>query len=287
MFAQHHKIMICAIAFVLCMVAAVTQGQQDLPVEVSPVTIPGTIGECPSEDSRQASHNLLGNTTREIIQNLNTLADPISQICGPGEWRRVFYLNASASDQSCPGQWSLVTSPVRGCGGAGSSCRSAFSDDTFMAYSKVCGRIIGEGTRTPDAFHRSQTTIEGNYLDGVSVTHGASGSRTHIWSLGAGHPAGGGLVARCPCDTSNRGNAPLPTAEVGDNYFCDRADGLDRLWTGESCASDNPCCSFHNPPYFSIQLPAATTDRIELRICIDQDQGDEAVLVLLAEIYVQ
>ena len=34
-------------------------------------------------------------------------------------------------------------------------------------------------------FLSGQNTIEGNYLDGVSVTHEASGSRTHIWSFGA------------------------------------------------------------------------------------------------------
>ena len=148
----------------------------------------------------------------------------------------------------------------------------------------MCGRIIGEGITSPDAFIRflsGQNTIEGNYLDGVSVTHGASGSRTHIWSFGAGH------VARCPCDSSNRNQAPLPPAEVGDNYFCDRADELGRLWTGESCTTTNPCCSFHNPPYFSVQLSSTTADRIELRICIDQEQSDETVLVLFAEIYVQ
>jgi hypothetical protein len=66
---------------------------------------------------------------------------------------------------------------------------------------------------------------------------------------------------------------------------CDRADEFDPLWTGESCANDNPCCSFNNPPYFSVQLPAVTTDRIELRICTDEAQRHEAVLVLLAEIY--
>lgn len=274
----------------LCMIATVIEGQRELPVEISPVTIPGTVGECPSDDSRQTSHNLLRSATREIIQNTLMDMDPISQVCGPGEWRRVFYLNASRSDQSCPGQWNLVTSPIRGCSGTHSLCRSAFSDNFNIRYNRVCGRIIGEGTATPDAFIRflsGQNTIEGNYLDGVSVTHGASGSRTHIWSFGAGHPAGGGLVARCPCDSSNRNDAPLPPAEVGDNYFCDRADQLDRLWTGESCASNNPCCSFHNPPYFSVQLPAATADRIELRICIDQGLSDEAVLVLFAELYVQ
>ena len=112
----------------------------------------------------------------------------------------------------------------------------------------MCGRIIGEGIGTPDAFHGPRTTIEGNYLDGISVTHGASGSLTHIWSFGAGHPAGYGVSGRCPCDTSNHNHAPLPLTEVGDNYFCDRADEFDPLWTGESCMNTNPCCSFNNPP---------------------------------------
>ena len=269
-----------------CTVATVIEGQRELPVEISPVTIsqPGTAGECPSDDNRQTSRNLLQNTTREIIQNLNAPTNPISQICGPGEWRRVFYLNTSRSDQSCPGQWNLVTSPVRGCGGTHSLCQSAFSDNFNIRYNKVCGRIVGEGTTSPDGFFRyisGQNTIEGNYLDGVSVTHGASGSRTHIWTLGTGH------TTRCPCDSSDRNHAPLPPAEVGDNYFCDRADGLNHLWTGEGCTNDNPCCSFHNPPYFSVELPASTTDRIELRICIDQILEDESVLVLFAELYVQ
>ena len=147
----------------------------------------------------------------------------------------------------------------------------------------MCGRIIGEGVDSVDGFLRSplQNTIEGNYLDGVSVTHGASGSRMHIWTFGTGHPN------RCPCDNSNRDSAPLPPDEVGDNYFCDTANQVDPVWTGESCTNDNPCCSFNNPPYFSVQLPAATTDRIELRICTDQDRGDESVLVLFAELYVQ
>ena len=273
------------IAFMLCMVTTTTKGQQELPIEISPVIVSGTIGECSSDDSRQESRSFLENATREIIRNLNTPIDSISQVCGPGTWRRVFYLNASRSDQICPGQWSLVTSPVRGCNGADSLCRSAFSDHIFMAYSKVCGRITGASTRTPDPFQRfgGQNSIEGNYLDGVSVTHGAPGSRTHIWSFAAGLPG------RCPCDTSNPDGAPLPPDEVGDNYFCDRANQfqLESVWTGESCASDDPCCSFHNPPYFSVQLPTATTNRIELRICIDEPLGNEQVLVLFTEMYVQ
>ena len=240
----------------------------------------GNTGQCSSMVEREWAQNKLYDIINSAITNITDCPE-----CGPGLWRRVFYLNASRSDQSYPGQWNLVASPIRGCAGADESCRSAFSDVINTAYSKVCGRIIGEGAVLPDAFNRSQQiNIEGNYLDGVSVTHGASGSRTHIWSFGAGH---GGVGARCPCDNSNRNIAPLPLAEVGKNYFCDRVDGLDPLWTGESCMNDNPCCSFHNPPYFSVQLPAATTDRIELRICTDENFAVEPVSVLLAELYVQ
>ena len=280
--------MVCFMMFTLCIASTLAQEQREPLAVLSSLVIPATAGECPSSESRQAAHNFLRNATRDIIQNI--AFDRVSEVCGPGVWRRVFYLNASQSGKSCPGQWNLVTSPVRSCGGASASCRSAFSDDINTGYSKVCGRIIGEATRTPDAFYSSLANpFEGNYMyiDGVSVTHGAAGSRTHIWSFGAGHPAGGGLVARCPCDSSNRLDAPLPPAEVGENYFCDRADELDPLWTGENCTSDSPCCSFHNPPYFSVQLPAVTTDRIELRICLDQTLDDESVVVLFAEIYVQ
>ena len=289
MLNRHQEKTISVTIFILCSAAIASQGQEELPIKISTVTIPGTISECPADVNRQAFRDLLLNSMRGMISQI---FGSLYQECGPGNWRRVFYLNASRADQqSCPGQWNLVTTPVKGCAGANSLCHSAFSDGINTAYSKVCGRIIGESVNTPDAFHRfiaNQNTIEGNYLDGVSVTHGASGSRTHIWSFGAGHPAGGGLVARCPkCDSDNRTQAPLPPAEVGNNYFCDRADGFDPLWTGESCTNNNPCCSSNNPPYFSVQLPASTTNSIELRLCTDQRQADETVLVLFAEIYVQ
>ena len=280
------KILCGVFLFTLCIDVSVLQAVEI----ITPVVLLSSndsLSGCPSIEERQETLQLLQATVREVIQTSYGIL--ISE-CGPGRWRRAFYVNASQPDQSCPGDWSVQTSPVRGCAGVSSQCSSAFSGDINTAYSKVCGRIIGEGVSSPDGFIRApqDRTIEGNYLDGVSVTHGASGSRTHIWTFAAGHSATYfGWVARCPCDNANRDQAPLPPAEVGDNYFCDRADQLDRLWTGESCGSDNPCCSFHNPPYFSVQLPAATTNRIELRLCHDQHQGDENVLVLFTEIYVQ
>ena len=248
------------------------------------VVIPGsyTIG-CPSDEDRQAALQRLHSITERVLQNHS-----ISLNCGPGRWRQVFYLNVSNEDQSCPGNWTIQTAmSVRGCAGADTSCQSAFSHEINTAYNKVCGRVIGFGLGDPDGFFRfiqEQTTIEGNYLDGVSVTHGAPGSRTHIWSFGAGHA---GSTARCPCDNSDRDFAVLPISEVGENYFCATTYSGDRLWSGSDCNTASSCCSFHNPPYFSVQLPTPTTDQIELRICSDQELGNERALALFAEIYVQ
>ena len=125
------------------------------------------------------------------------------------------------------------------------------------------------------------TTIDGRYVDGVSVTYGPKGLRTHIWSFAAAE--GSGL--KCPCSNDFNSNRELSSPdEVGNNYFCDRSG---RVWTGENCSDEFPCCSFNNPPYFSVQLPSPTTENIELRICTDQSRNDEFVLVLLAELYVQ
>ena len=193
------------------------------------------------------------------------------------------YLNTSSQDQSCPGDWNIYTvSSVKGCAGVDVSCQSAYSGEVHFQYNKVCGRAIGIGGVSPDSFYgyiSDQNTIEGNYLDGLSVTHGAPGSRTHIWTFGVGHHG------RCSCDTNNRNQAPLPPSEVGENYFCSRFTADGHLWTGTDCASNNACCSFHNPPYFSVQLPSPTTDQIELRLCTDQE--NELVTILLAEIFIQ
>ena len=252
---------------------------------ISPVIIPGDdVRECPSDADRQDALQLLKSKSEQVILQ-NYIVNPN---CGPGLWRQVFYLNASSQDQSCPGDWNVRTaSSVRGCAGADVSCQSAYSEEISYEYSKACGRVIGIGVGNPDAFIRfitGQTTIEGNYLDGVSVTHGAPGSRTHIWSFGAGHPP---PIARCPCETSDRVQAPLPLSFVGENYFCSTTYSGDRLWSGSDCNSASSCCSFHNPPYFSVQLPSPTTDQIELRICTDESVSNEQVLVLFAEMYIQ
>ena len=70
--------------------------------------------------------------------------------------------------------------------------------------------------------------------------------------------------------------------EVNPNVFA--------VWDGQGCGSSS-CCELSyppgvTPPWFCKQLPQATTDDIEVRICRDQDSADEDTPVKLIEIYV-
>ena len=67
-----------------------------------------------------------------------------------------------------------------------SGCTSVSFNTSGISYSKVCGRIRGYGIGTVDGFYESGlirgSSVENNYLDGVSITS----SGTHVWSFVAG-----------------------------------------------------------------------------------------------------
>jgi len=227
------------------------------------------------------------------------------RVCGCCEttgWTRVASLNTSDPSQQCPGEWILQTyssEPRRLCGrgNSGAGCVSAVYDTYSISYNRVCGRVIGYGYRTPDAFRQlaGPQTIEGHYVDGVSLTHGPPGARQHVWTFA---DASIETVSEysCPCAG---GRAP-PTF-VGNDYFCESGKpattsnnilyASDPLWDGQGCGSP-PCCELTSPPgvtapWFCKQLPQATTDDIEVRICGDQETTDEDTLVELIELYIR
>jgi len=128
-----------------------------------------------------------------------------------------------------------------------------------------------------NAYQRGSTNgirsnnLESWYIDGVSLTHGAAGSRQHIWTFAAtSHETVSG-AASCACDTSAR------SAFFNTSYFCDTGNHMGRLingltvfsddplWDGAGCSFNNTCCQVNNPPWFCTTLPAATTDNLELR----------------------
>ena len=99
-----------------------------------------------------------------------------------------------------------------------------------MVYSRVCGRILGYQFAYTRAFYDSGlvTTIESQYVDGVSLTHGAPGARQHIWTFAAGltEDDSGYTTLLCPCSTT--GTVSVPPF-VGNDYFCE--SGLNTAYT--------------------------------------------------------
>ena len=224
--------------------------------------------------------------------------NPHSQYeCGPGLWWRVAYLDMTDPSQQCPSAWrEYNTSGVKACGRPANSTGSCATEFycTNHQYSRVCGRIIGYQKGSPDAFR--EITSKGGDLDGVIIHHGAK--QEYIWSYAAGVTENRSKerTSNCPCSTVA---GTQPPTNIGQKYYCesgnptesdivesDRLHSRDPLWDGQQC--EGTCCTgTKSPPWFSVQLPAPTTDIIEVSICCDQGTDNEDTPVKLIEIYVQ
>jgi len=114
----------------------------------------------------------------------------MDRVCGcnsTGGWMRIAHLNMSDPSERCPDTWRLITTPRRMCGRNTTQydgCDSAIFPTYGLEYSHVCGRVMGHQDGAPNAFtpfHDNHSlTIDSYYVDGVSITHGASGSRHHV-----------------------------------------------------------------------------------------------------------
>ena len=219
-----------------------------------------------------------------------------------GGWTRVVDLDFrdNASDP-CPG--SLINrtdSDIRTCVAPDSlmsGCASVEHSVSGITYSSVCGKIIGYQIGSPEAFTSSifltSLTVSGQYLDGISLTHG--NPMKHIWSFAAGVNEARTDRFGCPC---NVGGITLRDNLIGTDYFCDSAQPAaviafgvfypnNPLWDGEGCGTTSNCCSFNDPPWFYKQLPQPTSDDIEMRVCRDESANNEGVAIESIELYVR
>ena len=278
-----------------------------LPTTVPPTVFHGTSpGVCPSAEDASAQINATKQEIRNLLRNVVNpkLDGPPPCSCGdPGEWSMIAHLDMEDPSQQCPSNWRLTTSPVRACGRYTSACDSVSFSSNGRSYSHVCGRIIAYQKGTTDAFLGASRTLESSYIDGVSLTHGAAGSRRHIWSFVAALYEMGPdyrtyLGFNCPCTNTNFNWPYQVPSYVGNNYFCDTGNSGpelsssvypdDPLWDGQGCGPTNTCCQLNNPPWFCTTLPQPTSDDIELRICGSEDPViGEDVLVKLIDIYVK
>ena len=249
--------------------------------------------QCPTVEERERARSEIYKTTDSIIAFLNTCD-------GTPGWRRVVFINMTNTSYNCPAGLNLTSYSKRTCGRSHTT-RGGCSSTTFSVgsspYSHVCGRIRGYQFGATSAFYPYTEGLDSYYVQGVSLTHGDAGRRQHIWTFAAGltEESTSFPYENCPCDTSRYDRVP---AFVGNGYFCE--SGLhsawsyqyvfylnDVLWDGQDCMSTSACCHFNNPPWFTKQLPAATTDDIELRLCTDFTPAYDDVPIELIELYVQ
>ena len=249
-----------------------------------------------------SGHYTLRPPPDKLPLNHTVLCNMDHEECGrDGEWwTLIASLNMSNTDTSCPSNWSLVSSPLRACSRRSSTdngCDSVKFSALGHTYTKVCGRVVGHQSGRGFGFWPilgRNRDMDGNYLTGVSVTHGEA-PRRHIWSFAASLG-----IFYCPCAAeyeSSQEELMGNDSFVGSNYFCEMgAQGVEPpegdydldnpLWDGTTCSNMDSCCLFNNPPWFTAELPAPTTDDVEVRICGINAVSDASTPISLLDIYV-
>ena len=214
-----------------------------------------------------------------------------------GVWKRLASFNITAGDD-CPSPWVKSShNNVSFCipASTAAGCYSVNYSTNGMNYQRVCGRASGYQKGSTDAFGNLTDVFD--YFEGLSITHGSP--RQHIWTYAVGLTEYGTFprtAHNCPCTIpAYRGS--LPSDFVGSHYYCESGTTnswrhsayylSDVLWDGAGCSTGNTCCSDPNLPWFYRQLNQTTQDDIEVRSCMDQPFGDEAVLITNLELYIQ
>ena len=256
--------------------------------------------QCASTEERERARNEIHQIANSTISAMTRHIYMYTCNGTPG-WSRVAFINMTDTSYDCPTGLNLTSYSKRTCG-ASHTTRGGCSSTTFsvggLPYSHVCGRIRGYQVGSTNAFFYSDRGIDSYYVSGVSLTHGGAGNRQHIWTFAAGisEVRSGILDEGCPCD---RAAPSIVYSVVGNDYFCE--SGLhsewnsnrrvlfydDALWDGQNCTANSTCCQFNNPPWFIKNLPTATADDIELRICTPNFPSNADVPLELIELYVQ
>ena len=256
---------------------------------------------CPSEEQEERVRNEVDTATLSLLRE--TVVPLLQNFSCGGSfgWRRVAYLDMSDPSQQCPSVWREITTLHRVCGRRSlrylGSCEGVTYSTGSEQYNQVCGRLIGYQVGNTDAFLDSSRSIDTNYVDGISVTHGTP--RQHIWTFANGlHELSSTSYATCPCVTGSTNRNRIPSF-VGQNYFCESGisgwngtlnifwpDG-DLLWDGQGCGPTSSCCTFNSPPWFNVMLSSFTSDNIEVRICNRSTIQTSDTLIQLLELYVK
>ena len=196
-------------------------------------------------------------------------------------------------DDSCPGTWQKITNPKKLCLGLYSAgCASANFDVKGVSYDNICGQAKAYQKGTTDAFRPTVQSIDGVYVDGISITLGSP--RKHVWTYVVGLSDDYNYPKwNCPCATIP---GPSPPAFVGNDYYCESGDVgtydlvsyylSDPLWDGSGCGKSNGCCAQIGMPWFYRKLHTTVHEDFEICICKDESRNNEDISVEKLEILV-
>ena len=274
--------LVFAVAFALQSVPAASQfDNSSIPIAYEAKVIEKSAEICPTAEESQEVQDEIRLDVRRLLG--------LSYTCGGSGWDRIAYLNMNDSSHQCPGDLREATfDGIRVCARDSTAdtnvryCTSTTFSSNGIPYSAVCGRVVGYQYGHAFGFWYNTVsgpkTIDEYYVDGVTLTHGPVGAREHIWTFATGIQEDGTTsTLACPCAIDTSSTIVVPPF-IGEDYFCesgtlsDQGDNVfhdDPLWDGDGCPEGNSCCTFSNPPYFTRQLPASTSDDIELRDCAD------------------
>lgn len=215
-------------------------------------------------------------------------------------WMRVAFFNMSHPNQQCP--FNFLLNEIQGrrlCHTKHKGCTSIFFNTFGFQFSKVCGRVNGIQFGEPNAFRPyfkdKNRSLEDQYVDGISLTHGRA-PRTHVWTFVMVEDETQSDDEGCPCTVSDAPYTGVVPPFIGNDYFCDTGSHdqsrdtyyLDNpLWDGRGCGAGSTCCQWQSPPWFCKTLPEPTRNDLEFRVCADSSSDDELLLLELIEIYIQ
>eukprot|EP00731_Ephydatia_muelleri_P003801 Em0001g3801a len=222
---------------------------------------------------------------------------PFLQTTPGRDWIKVGYLNMTDPTQECPNSWQKITSPRSSCRKKSSvPCDSLNITTSGASYQTVCGWFRGYQIGTPDAFANNAGlgyNLETYYVDGVSVTFGSPGNRSHVYTYAVGFKETNDKIS-CPC-----AGGRAPPSFVGSDYYCESGNpgpsaigtdvySSDVLWDGQQCGgNESTCCNPPDLPWFCKTFPTPISEDLEVRICTDQALNDENVAIESFELYIQ
>ena len=130
------------------------------------------------------------NSTGQVVRVYCDMKRTFTKTGALRGWMSVVNLNMNNSNQNCPNGLTARANPSSCEKSAKDGCDSAIFPVHGVWYRRVCGKLIGYQRGRSYAFwyyhtyrYSRRLSIDGNYVDGATLTHGRPNNRTHIWTF--------------------------------------------------------------------------------------------------------